>query len=201
MSHEHEQGGGHNHDHEHGSAGYADTIAEMRREKDAFFRVGEGSPIPPEARPAFSGLAYFPVDEKLRVTARLVRDPEAPRVVLATSQGMPREMVRYATLEFEIDGAPQKLVAFKAMPQRGHGHHDTMLFVPFRDATSGKESYGAARYLDLEESTSDAQPVDFNLAYNPYCAYDAEHFVCPFPPRENWLAAPIRAGEKSYEQH
>ena len=74
------------------------------------------------------------------------------------------------------------------------------LFVPFRDATSGKESYGAARYLDLEDEPSGEYVLDFNLAYNPYCAY-SDDYVCPFPPKENWLTAPVRAGEKAFPLH
>jgi hypothetical protein len=187
--------------HEHGHEGlgeYAHALAHMREDKDRWLNMSHESPIPHEERGAFRGLAYFPVDEKYRVTARKVRDPAARRVVLATSAGVPREMVQYATLEFQLEGAKVKLWAFKAVPQRGHSHHDRMLFIPFCDATSGKESYGAARYLDVEEAEGDEQPLDFNLAYNPYCAYDAEHFVCPFPPRENHLAVAVRAGEKDY---
>ncbi len=74
---------------------------------------------------------------------------------------------------------------------------DPNLFIPFRDATSGVESYGAARYLDLEVAHNDRYSVDFNYAYNPYCAY-SDAYVCPLPPRENWLGVPIRAGEKKY---
>ena len=69
--------------------------------------------------------------------------------------------------------------------------------LPLRDATSGKETYGAARYLDIEQRPTDEYVIDFNLAYNPYCAY-SEDYVCPFPPRENWLSVPIRAGEKNF---
>ena len=86
------------------------------------------------------------------------------------------------------------------MPQPGHHHEDRSLFVPFRDATSGKETYGAARYLDIEERQADDYVIDSNLAYNPYCAY-SDDYVCPFPPQENWLTVPIRAGEKAFPLH
>ena len=189
--------------HDHGHEGLSDNaqaFAHLREDKDGWLRSSPDSPIPEQDRSAFRGLAYFPVDERYQLTARKVIDPEAHRVTLATSAGVPREMIQYATLEFEIDGAPVKLWAYKAVPLRGHSQHDRMLFVPFRDATSGKESYGAARYLDLEEAAGDQQPLDFNRAYNPYCAYDAEHFVCPFPPRENHIPVAIRAGEMNYEK-
>jgi uncharacterized protein (DUF1684 family) len=179
---------------------YIKEIEAMRREKDYFFKEDEDSPIPARLRETFSGLSYFPADAKFRVRARLMRDPNPKRVVLATSKGIPREMIRVGVFESEIDGAIQRLAAFTAVPQPGHHHEDRSLFVPFRDATSGKESYGAARYLDIEELSADDYRIDFNLAYNPYCAY-SDDYVCPFPPQENWLTVPIRAGEKAFPLH
>jgi len=179
---------------------YIKEIEAVRREKDYFFKEDEDSPIPPRMREAFSGLAYYPVDPKFRVRARLVRDSNPKRVVLATSKGIPREMIRVGVFEFEFEGAKQRLAAYKAVPQPGHHHEDRSLFVPFRDGTSGKETYGAARYLDIEERPADDYVIDSNLAYNPYCAY-SDAYVCPFPPQENWLTVPIRAGEKAFPLH
>ena len=178
-------------------AEYVKEVEALRREKDYFFQTDPGSPIPHLLRQEFQGLAYLPVDPKYRVRARLVRDPNPPRVVLATSKGVPREMTRVGFFEFETDGTKQRLAAYKAVPQSGHHHEDRSLFVPFRDATSGKETYGAARYLDIQEETTDDYVLDFNLAYNPYCAY-SDDYVCPFPPRENWLPVPVRAGEQNF---
>src|SRR5207245_2030304 len=87
-----------------------------------------------------------PAKAKYRVRARLVRDPNPQHVVLATSKGVPRNMIRFGVFEFEIDGTNQRLAAYKSVPQPGHHHEDESLFVPLRDATSGKETYGAARY-------------------------------------------------------
>jgi uncharacterized protein len=178
-------------------ADYVKDIEARRREKDYFFKEDAESPIPHELRPKFEGLAYFPPDPKYRVHAKLVKDPTPPRVVLATSKGVPREMIRYGVLEFGIEGKKQRLEAYKSVPQPGHHHEDESLYVPFRDATSGKETYGAARYLDIEQRPSDDYVIDFNRAYSPYCAY-SDDYVCPFPPRENWLSVPIRAGEKNF---
>ena len=176
---------------------YVQDVAAIRREKDQFFKEDAESPIPHALRHEFEGLANFAVDPKYRVRAQLVRDPNPQRVVLATSKGIPRDMIRVGWFEFEINGSKQRLAAYKAVPQPGHHHEDRSLFVPFRDATSGKETYGAARYLDIEEQSGDGHLLDFNLAYNPYCAY-SDDYVCPFPPRENWLTIPIRAGEKTF---
>jgi uncharacterized protein len=176
---------------------YIKQVEAVRREKDFFFKEDEDSPIPHQLRHSFSGLAYFDVDPKYRVRARLVKDPNPQRVVLATSKGIPRDMIRAGVFEFEIEGTKQRLAAYKSVSQPGHHHEDRSLFVPFRDATSGKETYGAARYLDIEEQPTDEYVLDFNVAYNPYCAY-SDDYVCPFPPRENWLTVPLRAGEKNF---
>ena len=181
----------------HSDADYVKELEATRREKDYFFREDHESPIPHAIRHEFKGLAYFPPDPKYRVRARLVRDPNPQHVVLATSKGVPRNMIRFGVFEFEIGGTNQRLAAYKSVPQPGHHHEDESLFVPLRDATSGTETYGAARYLDIEERPTDEYVIDFNLAYNPYCAY-SEDYVCPFPPRENWLSVPIRAGEKNF---
>lgn len=176
---------------------YVKEVDAVRREKDFFFKEDLESPIPLRLRHQFSGLAYFPAEPTYRVQARLVRDPNPQQVVMPTSKGVPREMIRVGAFEFAIDGKRQRLAAYQSVPQPGHHHEDRSLFVPFRDATSGKDTYGAARYLDIDERKSDDYVIDFNAAYNPYCAY-SEDYVCPFPPQENWLTVPIRAGEKNF---
>ncbi len=182
---------------QHSHDDYVKSVEVMRREKDYFFREDRESPIPHALRATFEGLAYYPPDPVYRVRAELIKDPDPQKVVLATSKGVPRDMIRVGVFEFEIAGTKQRLAAYKSLPQPGHHHEDEGLFVPLRDATSGKETYGAARYLDIEERPTDEYEIDFNLAYNPYCAY-SEDYVCPFPPRENWLSVPIRAGEKNF---
>jgi uncharacterized protein (DUF1684 family) len=181
-------------------ADYGRDLQLQRREKDYYFQSDPDSPIPAAIRGRFTGLEYFAPDLKYRVRVGLTKLPTPEAVTLATSKGIPRPMVRYGYFEFELDGANQRLYAYKSAPQPGHHHEDASLFIPFRDATSGKESYGAARYLDIEESPSGEHVLDFNLAYNPYCAY-SDDYVCPFPPRENWLTVPIRAGEKTFPLH
>ncbi len=181
-------------------ADYARSLELQRKEKDYYFRSDPDSPIPSELRPRFAGLVYFPPDPKYRLRVRLVKLPKPEPVTLATSKGIPRPMVRYGSFGFTMDGVKQSLFAYKSVPPPGHHHEDASLFIPFRDATSGKESYGAARYLDIEEEPGGEHILDFNLAYNPYCAY-SDDYVCPFPPRENWLTVAIRAGEKTFPLH
>lgn len=166
----------------------------MRAEKDRYFRRASNSPIPREDRGAFDGLAYYPYDEDLVFQVALEEGDDPEEVVMATSaEGRQAAYRRVGSFAFEVDGAPRRLYAYR----QTHGHGPPSLFIPFRDATSGEETYGAGRYLDLEVESSGAYVLDFNEAYNPYCAY-SEEYVCPLPPRENWLDVPIEAGEKAY---
>ncbi len=176
---------------------YGVAIERMRLQKDAFFFGNPRSPIPPHRREGGTSLSYFAADPRFRVSARLLRHAEPAAITLATSKGTPREMIDYGVLEFDIDGAGCRLHAYRSLAKPGHEPGPPRLFVPFRDATSAVETYGAGRYLDIDEQEGPAQLLDFNQAYNPFCAY-SEAYVCPLPPRVNWLAAAIRAGEQRF---
>lgn len=184
-----------------GSA-YSKRIEGLRLEKDEAFRYADWSPIDVHQRSEFKGLAYFPPDEAWRVTARVTRLADAVVFEMATSTGEPRRQVRYARLDVATPAGNASLFAYKDASHTHRGGHqeDRTLFVPFRDATSAKETYGAARYLDLEEPDGDEVVLDFNLAYNPYCAY-SEAYSCPLPPPENWLSISVAAGEKTFAAH
>ena len=176
-------------------------IKQLRAEKDEWMRTSPYSPIPHEIRHDMKGLDYFPPDARYRFVLRLSVYPNPERLRMATSKGQERDYLRYGSFEFEIEGKTQRLQVYKAVPAHQREIIDGVesLFVPFRDTTSGKESYGAARYIDLEMSSSGVYVLDFNLAYNPYCAY-SEDYVCPFPPPENWMKVPIMAGEKNFQK-
>ncbi|MCL4323857.1 MAG: DUF1684 domain-containing protein [Candidatus Thermoplasmatota archaeon] len=168
-------------------------LEERRKQKDEYFRTDMDSPIPEGERKTFPGLNYYPIEEKLRFAVRLAPvDPPTP-LSFGVSQGPPRPMLKVGYFDFVVDGAPQRLWAYRSADPHGGGS----LFVPFRDATSGKETYGAGRYLDLEATEEGTYTLDFNEAYNPYCIY-SDCYSCPLPPMENWLKVPLRAGEKTY---
>ena len=167
-------------------------IEKMRREKDTFFASDTDSPITAEEKPHFNGFKYFPPDPKYLFKVRLHRQKGQNAVVMATSKGTDQRFFNVGYFEFELDGQKVQLHAYTSAER-----DDKDLFIPFRDATSGKASYGAARYLDLPLSSTDVYALDFNYAYNPYCAYNDE-YVCPLPPKENWLGVEIRAGKKKY---
>jgi hypothetical protein len=182
-----------------------EEVERSRKLKDAWMADDDSSPLPHSARHAFGGLRYFPYDPAFRVRARLSRFPEARVVTVGTSTGREQQYLEHGRFEFEIGGERAALNAYRKMPDphahvHSHSREAGTLFVPFRDATSGRESYGAARYLDLPEPAGDESEIDFNLAYNPYCAY-SEAYTCPLPPRENWLTVAIRAGEMEFRPH
>ena len=168
----------------------ARAVLQMRREKDDFFKRNPQSPIDDHA--AFAGLQYFPYAPSFRVDATWEPAAEPRHVRIGTSTGEERDYLEAGTLRFTVEGKERTLRGYVS-PGRPHE-----LFVPFRDATSGKESYGAARYMEVEMPHGGRTVVDFNLAYNPWCAY-SEAYSCPLPPRENWLDVPIRAGEMQFK--
>ncbi|MDV3293844.1 MAG: DUF1684 domain-containing protein [Nitrososphaerales archaeon] len=168
------------------------ALIKFRQKKDEFFGSDHDSPLGHGASGAFRGLRYFEPDPALRLEVKLQRYPNLSSVIMTTSKGTRQLFNKVGYFELVIGGQAARLQAYQSAERE-----DASIFVPFRDATSGNESYGAARYLDLEVEHNDEYAVDFNYAYNPYCAY-SDDYLCPLPPRENWLPVPIPAGEKKY---
>jgi uncharacterized protein len=174
---------------------YINQIKKEREEKDRFMRTSKESPFA-ENTEAFKGLKYFPADLKYKVTATLVPVQQKKQVILATNDGKEERYMEYAYAEFDLLGFRNRLLILEMMdmgPSRGK------LFLAFGDATSADETYGAGRYLDVAKTQGASTiTLDFNKAYNPYCAY-TEKYSCPLPPPENLLTIPVQAGEKAYE--
>jgi uncharacterized protein (DUF1684 family) len=162
----------------------------FRHEKDDFFRHDPQSPLTPPQRRDFAGLRYFDEDPSLRLTVDVERFPKPETIRMQTSTGDISEYERYGRFRFAHDGQEAALTIFR---------NELGYFLPFADSLAGQETYGAGRYLEPEELPDSRFLVDFNLAYNPYCAYN-EHWSCPITPAENRLKIPIRAGEKVYEE-
>ena len=179
------------------SGDWIDALAEHRHDKDTYLTEHPQSPLPPDEREDFDGLEYFPPEPALRFELPLHEHEEKDPITVETTTEGEREYFRWGEFRFAVEGEDVSLQAYKAAPD------DDRLWVPFRDATSGEETYGAGRYLDLKADhhrTDDGTWVlDFNLAYNPFCAY-SPRFECPLVPMDNWLDVPIRAGEKTYER-
>jgi uncharacterized protein (DUF1684 family) len=191
--HEHE----HEHHHHDGPHDYVGAIEGYRAEKDAFFKSSVNSPVPAEEREAFEGIPYYPVNVDL-VFEGLALEPyagdEPSSFEIPTSDNQLRPAHRAGTFAFEIDGLPLQLTAYVL----DAGSADDGVFVPFLDATSGHETYGAGRYLDLEPDDDGTWAIDFNLAYHPSCVY-SPRFSCPLTPAENRLPVRIEAGERLAE--
>jgi uncharacterized protein (DUF1684 family) len=172
---------------------YLSRLREARRQKDQNLHNAPDSPIPGAQRATFAGLRYFAPTVDFRVTARLTRQPVLVPRPLAMSLGKPESYQRWGTAEFELNGKPQKLTLLQKAG-------DKQLFVPFTDPTNGEQTYGAGRYIDVPLPPAEANEVelDFNQAYNPYCAYNHE-YSCPLPLAENRLTVPVTAGEQAFE--
>ncbi|UTF54021.1 DUF1684 domain-containing protein [Natronosalvus rutilus] len=183
---------------------YRRALEEKRAEKDRFFGDHPQSPVPPEDREDFDGLAYFDPDLEYRVTATVdfEDDPEADPVAMETTAGREVRYLRVAILAFDLERADPDLAGgrYELTAYSQDGSTDE-LFVPFRDKTTGQQSYRGGRYMELavDGDLEDGQAlvVDFNLAYSPFCAF-SETFDCPLPPEKNWLEVAIPAGEKAY---
>ena len=170
---------------------YPAKIATIRAAKDESFKSDPDSPIPPDKKSALLPLAYFPIDESYAVPATLEPSSDRSRIEVPTSIGKIRQLERIGALKFSLKGQSMRLTAFRDLESQDMNR----LFVPFADLTSGTETYQAGRYMELDPTPTGIYVVDFNVAYNPYCYYSPE-YDCPFPPKENRLDVPIRAGEK-----
>ena len=171
-------------------------LQDLRDQIDDFLAHHPQSPLTWEQREAFSGLDYYDDNEALAFTTAVTRFPDdEPLIEMETSTGDLRLYRRWGRFQFQVDGETAALTIYSDPDGED-------FFMPFRDATSGRETYGAGRYLDnhrpgLQPISETEVEVDFNFSYNPYCAYNA-NYSCPLPPAENWLKVPIRAGEKKF---
>jgi len=180
----------------HDTHDWTAVIEAQRERKDEYFGEDPRSPLPPDVQTDFDGLDYYEVDPDYRYELDLDRFEDPEPVVVGTSTDGEQEYLAWGEFAFEVDGESVTLTAYKGDPD------EARLWVPFRDATSGAETYGAGRYLDLEPDehrTGDGRWVlDFNEAYNPTCAY-SDRYECPLPPTTNWLDVRIEAGERTFE--
>ena len=167
-------------------------IEDFRKKKDQYFGGTDDSPLTPEQQKRFTGLEYFPEDSKLQFLLSVdeFSEDEKEVIEIATSTGDSAPHLRWGQLKFEIDGVALALTVYKDVDGGEY-------FLPFKDATTGDESYATGRYLDLPDTGDGRLVLDFNYAYNPYCAYNPQ-WSCPIAPAENRLSVPVRAGEKVF---
>lgn len=166
-------------------------LVDFRRAKDEFFRGDDASPLLASQRRTFEGLRYYEPNPALVVTVEPEVFEERELVHMQTSTGGEAIYQRWGRARFTTEGEEVALTLFRD-PASG------AFFLPFQDANAGGETYGAGRYLEVMPLEDGRLLLDFNYAYNPYCAYN-EHWSCPIPPAENRVAVAIRAGERSFE--
>ncbi|KAA3436126.1 DUF1684 domain-containing protein [Rufibacter hautae] len=179
---------------------YREEIARHRAHEDSIFKFDEHSPLKAEAKADFKGLEYFPVNEAYRVRAKFIRNTQETVFVMPTTGTRTPEYVKYGELHFRLQGQNLKLSVYQNQELKKQPKYLTYLFIPFTDATTGQETYATGRYLDFTiPMGTDSVALDFNKAYNPYCAY-GDGYSCPIPPKENKLPVRIEAGVKNYEK-
>jgi len=177
---------------------YIETVKQFRLQKDSVFKYDAQSPIPDSLRKNFEHLNYFELDTKYYVIAtfRKYKNPDTLKMLTTKSDDI-RTMLRYGEFIFKIDGKELRLQGYVNVPP----DMPMYIFLPFTDLTSGEESYEGGKYLDIEMKQNEKNIVlDFNMAYNPYCAYNSR-YSCPLVPQENFLDIKIKAGEKKYANH
>jgi len=172
-----------------GDSVYFGEIARQRKENEDFLK-GDESPLEETDRLVFRNLNYFPPDTRFRFRVRLEPPALTDTVALLDTSGAERKFVRHGTFRFQVDARQETLTVFR------EPYHN-YLFLPFKDATAGKETYEVGRYVEPVEAGPGTYLIDFNRAYNPYCAY-SHRWSCPIPPEENTLSVAITAGEKKF---
>lgn len=173
-----------------------DYMIEMKSYREdllTMLRTDPDSPVPDSLKGKFKGLDFFEVDKAWRISSRFEKNPKFQRYNMPRTDGKFDTYIIAGWCKFRYEGKEYKLTAYQP-----NSKDSKSLFVPFRDATTGKESYGGGRYIDTR-LVEDRVTLDFNKAYNPYCVYDYYGYACPVPPESNTLPFRVEAGEKVFE--
>ncbi|PSL04880.1 DUF1684 domain-containing protein [Cecembia rubra] len=174
---------------------YVENIQKERDRQYKFLRFNIESPLEEAQRKELKELDYYPIDINYRVRAKMVPVEDRKMIELPMTDGSVEKYLKHSFAEFELNGQKQRLLLLQAAKESDK----RVFFLAFADGTSGEETYGGGRYINLRQDGKNSISIDFNLAYNPYCAYNPD-FACPLPPKENILEIAIRAGEKDYKK-
>ena len=178
-------------------SGWKERLLAHRAERDQEFREESSTPLLPEDLLSFEGLGYWDPDPKYRLVGPLEVYDHREQFEIPTTTGKMRPCERYGRVTFKLDGSTLTLQVYRLLDSGG----EPGLFLPFIDGTTGRETYPAGRYIELEGESGGVYVLDFNQAYNPLCAYGApERYVCPVTPPENRLDVRIEAGERGYKK-
>jgi hypothetical protein len=173
---------------------------EFQKEINAEYKDASTSPLKDKDRKNFKGLAFFKLDSAYVVKARFERTPEETPFQMKTTTDRLPVYVKYGIVTFNLKGNTYRLNVYQNQDLMKKEGFEDYLFLPFLDDTNGEESYGGGRYIDLRIPEGDEVVIDFNKAYNPYCAYN-EKYSCPIVPRENYLDLKVEAGVKAFQKH
>lgn len=177
---------------------YIHSIEEERRAKDSLFLIESESPLSAEQITEFKGLKYFPVDKKYRLEAKIEKVDSGAVIQMRTSTDRLPDYKIYGYIRFELEEKRHQLTVYQNMAHQTDTLYKDLLFLPFTDNNSTVLTYGGGRYIDFRIPKGDTFILDFNKAYNPYCAYN-HRWSCVIPPRENSLNVSVNAGEKNYK--
>lgn len=173
-------------------------INDHRKKQQQEMRSKKESPLSKEERRHFKGLNYFPIDLTYRVKGKFVKTENPVLFKMKTTTARLPEYSKYGEVYFELHGERYKLEVYHNADIAKRPGYEDYLFIPFTDESNGKETYDVGRYIDFRTPTSENVIVDFNLCYNPYCAY-SPNYSCPIPPEVNYLPLPIKAGEMKFK--
>lgn len=173
---------------------YIEKVEAERERQYKFIRYNIESPLTEEQKRDFKELTFYPIDPNYKVKARLIPNEEKKVREVPLTDGSKERYIEHSFAEFELGGQTNRLLLLQAIDETDMRN----FFLAFADETSGRETYGGGRYINARQDGKTSITIDFNLAYNPYCAYNPD-YACPIPPRENILKIPIEAGEKNYK--
>ncbi len=182
---------------------YTKEIMTYHYEQNLKFHNKETSPLTAKDLKKFSALPFYKIDKKFKVTAKLVKEKDPVIFEMQTTTNRKPLYVKYGVLTFTIDGKEQTLTIYQNKDFDRDPQYKDYLFLPFTDKTSGNESYGGGRYLDVlttDENADGTITIDFNKSYNPYCAYNST-YSCPLTPKENTVSISLKAGVKVFKKH
>ncbi|SHL85841.1 hypothetical protein SAMN05444360_10566 [Chryseobacterium carnipullorum] len=177
-----------------GASKESKEIRKFQKELDAEYLNPKETPLRGDNFTNFKKHPFFPVNLKYRVTAKLSKTENPQPFELPTSSGKTKPYREYGKATFELDGKPYTVTLYQSLDLIKQDKYKDHLFLPFRDATNEKETYGGGKYMDLKIPKGNTIVLDFNQSYQPYCAYNAYDYNCPVVPEENKLPVEIRAG-------
>lgn len=174
---------------------YIEKVEKERERQFKFIKFNVESPLSEEQRRSFQLLTFYDINPLYRVKARLIPIENKKVREVPLTDGSKEKYIEHSYAEFELGGQTNKLLLLQSVKETDMRN----FFLAFADKTSGKETYGGGRFLNVRQDGKNSITIDFNLAYNPYCAYNPD-YACPLPPKENLMTIAIEAGEKNYDK-